>query len=43
MIIENQTNKMFFSPALEKECPVLWNSIHKVLMERGIRHGFLMN
>ena len=43
MIIDNQTNKIYFSPALEKDCPVLWDSIHRALMERGIRHGFLMN
>lgn len=43
MITDNQTNKIYFSPALEKECPVLWESIHKALMERGVRHGFLMN
>lgn len=43
MITDNQTNKIYFSPALEKECPVLWDSIHKALMVRGIRHGFLMN
>lgn len=43
MITDNQTNKIYFSPALEKGCPVLWDSIHSALMKRGIRHGVLMN
>lgn len=42
MITDNQTNKIYFSPALEKECPKLWESIHKALTERGIRHGLLL-
>ena len=42
MITDNQTNKIYFSPALERDCPRLWESIHKALTERKIRHGILM-
>ena len=42
MITDNQTNKIFFSPALERDCPRLWDSIHKALTERKICHGLLM-
>ena len=42
MITDNQTNKIYFSPALERDCPRLWTSIHQALTERKIRHGILM-
>ncbi len=42
MITDNQTNKIYFSPALERDCPRLWESIHKALTERIIRQGLLM-
>lgn len=41
MITDNQTNKIYFSPALQQECPRLWESIHSALTERKIRHGLL--
>lgn len=41
MITDNQTNQIYFSPALERNCPRLWESIHKALMERKITHGLL--
>lgn len=41
MITDNQTNTIYFSPALQQECPRLWESIHSALTERKIRHGLL--
>lgn len=41
MITDNQTNKIYFSPALERDCPRLWASIHKALTDRKIRYGIL--
>ena len=29
MITDDQTNMIYFSPALERDCPRLWESIHK--------------
>lgn len=42
MITDNQTNKIYISPALQHECPRLWESIHSALTERKIRHGILL-
>ena len=41
MITDNQTNKIYFSPYLESECPKLWASLHEALTLRNIRHGML--
>lgn len=41
MITDDQTNKIYFSPFLETECPKLWASIHQELTKRNIRHGLL--
>lgn len=41
MIVDDKTNKIYFSPFLEIECPKLWASIHEALMKRNIRHETL--
>ena len=41
MITDRDTNKVFFSPALARVCPRLWEAAHTALMERGVRHELL--
>lgn len=41
MITDERTNKIYFSPYLERECPKLWTSIHAALTKRKVRHGLL--
>ena len=43
MITDNQTNKIYFSPALERDCPRLWESILEIRQSNDIRHNLLYN
>lgn len=38
-----QTNTVFFSDLLPKKCPILYNSIDKILCDNGIDHRLLTN
>ena len=38
-----QTNTVFFSDLLPKKCPILYNSIDKILSDNGIDHRLLAN
>ena len=38
-----QTNTVFFSDWLPKKCPILYNSIDKILCDNGIDHRLLAN
>ena len=43
MIIDQQTNVVFFSDLLPMRCPMLYESICKILCDNGIGHGLLTN
>ncbi|MBR7035477.1 MAG: SEL1-like repeat protein [Bacteroidales bacterium] len=43
MTTDFQTNTVFFSDLLPKKCPILYNSIDKILSDNGIDHRLLAN
>lgn len=43
MTTDFQTNTVFFSDLLPKKCPILYNSIDKILCDNGIDHRLLAN
>lgn len=43
MTTDFQTNAVFFSDLLPKKCPILYNSIDKILCDNGIDHRLLTN
>lgn len=43
MTTDFQTNAVFFSDLLPKKCPILYNSINKILCDNGIDHRLLAN
>ena len=43
MTTDFQTNAVFFSDLLPKKCPILYNSIDKILSDNGIDHRLLAN
>lgn len=43
MITDNLTDAVFFSDLLPQRCPVLYESIHKILHDHSIGHQLLIN
>ena len=43
MLTDSQTNTVFFSDLLPKKCPILYESIRKILYNNNIDHGVLKN
>lgn len=43
MLTDSHTNTVFFSDLLPKKCPVLYESIEKILCDNQIDHRFLVN
>lgn len=43
MITDELTNMIYFSPALERDCPRLWESILEIHQSNDIRHNLLYN
>ena len=41
MITDLQTTKVYFSSWLPKTCPILWESLHSVLLENGVDYSLL--
>ena len=41
MITDFNTNVVFFSDQFPKRCPLLYESLHKILCDNGIGHGLL--
>ena len=43
MITDNQTNLIYFSPELEKLCPMFWKNLQETLDEKKIHYRLLSN